>query len=177
MSRGSFQSCGQFWPHKSNIGCSALVNRCERCFRTLVELLRGGARFFFPRKHSDRDALWFRCQVHKLDPITTQMTKHVRRCCYSITSGNSRIHSDPAVVLLHEARFILHGGEKRGDVFRIARVLLWRESDKSFASRRWLDTFLAAPGDICPIPNALPVAGSSYLVHPRSIVALARIAK
>jgi hypothetical protein len=43
--------------------------------------------------------------------------------------------------------------------------------------RRWLDTFLEAPSDICPIPNAPPVAGSSYLVNLRSIVALARIAK
>jgi len=43
--------------------------------------------------------------------------------------------------------------------------------------RHWLDTFLEAPSDICPVPNAPPVAGSSYLVNPRSIVALARIAK
>jgi len=41
--------------------------------------------------------------------------------------------------------------------------------------RRWLDTFLEAPDDICPISNAPLVAGSSYLVNPRSIVALARI--
>jgi isoamylase len=43
--------------------------------------------------------------------------------------------------------------------------------------RRWLDTFLEAPDDICPISNAPLVAGSSYLVNPRSIVALARIAE
>ncbi len=43
--------------------------------------------------------------------------------------------------------------------------------------RRWLDTFLEAPHDICPISNAPLVAGSSYLVNPRSIVALARIAE
>ena len=45
------------------------------------------------------------------------------------------------------------------------------------AWRRWLDTFLEAPHDICPISNAPLVAGSSYLVNPRSIVALARIAE
>ena len=43
--------------------------------------------------------------------------------------------------------------------------------------RRWLDTFLEAPHDICPISSAPLVAGSSYLVNPRSIVALARIAE
>jgi len=43
------------------------------------------------------------------------------------------------------------------------------------AWRRWLDTFLEAPDDICPISNAPLVAGSSYLVNPRSVVALARI--
>ena len=43
--------------------------------------------------------------------------------------------------------------------------------------RHWLDTFLEAPHDICPISNAALVAGSSYLVNPRSIVALACIAE
>jgi glycogen operon protein len=42
--------------------------------------------------------------------------------------------------------------------------------------RRWLDTFLESPDDVCLFSNAPPVAGSSYLVHPRSIVALARVA-
>ena len=41
--------------------------------------------------------------------------------------------------------------------------------------RHWLDTFLEAPHDICPISNAALVAGSS--VNPRSIVALACIAE
>jgi glycogen operon protein len=45
------------------------------------------------------------------------------------------------------------------------------------AWRRWLDTFLEAPDDICPISNAPLLAGPSYLVNPRSIVALARIAE
>jgi isoamylase len=43
--------------------------------------------------------------------------------------------------------------------------------------RRWLDTFLESPDDICLFSDAPPVAGSSYLVHPRSIVALARVAE
>jgi glycogen operon protein len=43
--------------------------------------------------------------------------------------------------------------------------------------RRWLDTFLESPDDICPISNAPLVAGSTYLVNPRSVVALARIAE
>ena len=42
--------------------------------------------------------------------------------------------------------------------------------------RRWLDTFLEPPDDICLFSDAPPVAGSSYLVHPRSIVALVRVA-
>jgi isoamylase len=42
--------------------------------------------------------------------------------------------------------------------------------------RRWLDTFLEPPDDICLFSAAPPVAGSSYLVQPRSIVALARVA-
>jgi isoamylase len=46
--------------------------------------------------------------------------------------------------------------------------------DKSRPWRRWLDTFLEPPDDICVFSNALPVAGSSYLVNPRSIVALAK---
>jgi isoamylase len=49
--------------------------------------------------------------------------------------------------------------------------------DESRPWRRWLDTFLEAPDDICPFSNATPVSGSSYLVKPRSIVALARIAE
>jgi isoamylase len=43
--------------------------------------------------------------------------------------------------------------------------------------RRWLNTFLESPDDICPISSAPLVAGSTYLVNPRSIVALARIAE
>jgi isoamylase len=43
--------------------------------------------------------------------------------------------------------------------------------------RRWLDTSLAAPDDICAFSNAATVRDSSYLVNPRSIVALARIAE
>ena len=42
--------------------------------------------------------------------------------------------------------------------------------------RRWLDTFLEPPDDICLFSDAPPLAGSSYLVHPRSIVALVRVA-
>jgi len=42
--------------------------------------------------------------------------------------------------------------------------------------RRWLDTFLEPPDDICLFSDAPPVAGSCYLVHPRSIIALARVA-
>ena len=42
--------------------------------------------------------------------------------------------------------------------------------------RRWLDTFLETPDDVCRPSNAPVVTGSSYLVNPRSIVALARIA-
>ena len=43
--------------------------------------------------------------------------------------------------------------------------------------RRWLDTSLPAPDDICAFSNAATVRGSSYLVNPRSIVVLARIAE
>jgi isoamylase len=32
--------------------------------------------------------------------------------------------------------------------------------------RRWLDTFLESPDDICLFSKAPPVASSSYLVHP-----------
>jgi len=42
--------------------------------------------------------------------------------------------------------------------------------------RRWLDTFLEPPDDICLFSDAPPVAGASYLVNPRSIVALVRVA-
>jgi len=40
-----------------------------------------------------------------------------------------------------------------------------------------LDTFSEPPDDICLLSNARPVAGSSYLVHARSVVALARMAE
>jgi hypothetical protein len=58
---------------------------------------------------------------------------------------------------------------------------LWFElppipADESRPWRRWLDTFLEAPDDICVFSNARLVRGSSYLVNPRSIVGLARIA-
>jgi isoamylase len=43
--------------------------------------------------------------------------------------------------------------------------------------RRWLDTFLEPPDDICLFSNAPPIDGSSYLVQPRSIVALVRVEK
>jgi glycogen operon protein len=48
--------------------------------------------------------------------------------------------------------------------------------DESRPWRRWLDTFLEPPDDICVFSNAPLVGSSSYLVNPRSIVALARIA-
>jgi isoamylase len=43
--------------------------------------------------------------------------------------------------------------------------------------RRWLDTFIEPPDDICLFSSAPPVTDPSYLVHPRSIVALARVAE
>lgn len=49
--------------------------------------------------------------------------------------------------------------------------------DESQPWRRWLDTSLQAPDDICTFSNAPLLEGSSYLVNPRSIVALARIAE
>jgi isoamylase len=48
--------------------------------------------------------------------------------------------------------------------------------DESRPWRRSLDTFLEPPDDICAFSNAPPVGSSCYLVNPRSIVALARIA-
>jgi isoamylase len=48
--------------------------------------------------------------------------------------------------------------------------------DKSRPWRRWLDTFLEPPDDICSFSNAPPIGSSSYLVNPRSIAALVRIA-
>lgn len=47
--------------------------------------------------------------------------------------------------------------------------------DESRSWRRWLDTSLEAPDDICELLNAPPVKGSNYLAEPRSIAALARI--
>jgi glycogen operon protein len=43
--------------------------------------------------------------------------------------------------------------------------------------RRWLDTFLEPPDDICLSADAPPVPGSFYLVRPRTIVGLARVAE
>jgi isoamylase len=43
--------------------------------------------------------------------------------------------------------------------------------------RRWLDTFIEPPDDICLFSDAPPVTDPSYLLHPRSIVALARVAE
>jgi isoamylase len=43
--------------------------------------------------------------------------------------------------------------------------------------RRWLDTFLDAPNDICAFTDAPSLEGFSYLVNPRSIVALVRVAE
>jgi isoamylase len=48
--------------------------------------------------------------------------------------------------------------------------------DESRPWRRWLDTFLEPHDEICTFSKAPPVGSSSYLVNPRSIVALARIA-
>jgi hypothetical protein len=36
--------------------------------------------------------------------------------------------------------------------------------------RRWLDTFLEAPNDICAFTDAPSLEGFSYLMNPRSIV-------
>jgi isoamylase len=49
--------------------------------------------------------------------------------------------------------------------------------DKPQPWRRWLDTFLEPPDDIGALADAPQVGDLSYLVNPRSIVALARIAE
>ena len=56
--------------------------------------------------------------------------------------------------------------------FELPRI----SEDESPPWRRWLDTFLEPPDDVCQFSNAPRVAGSSYLVYPRSIVALVRVA-
>lgn len=38
--------------------------------------------------------------------------------------------------------------------------------------RRWIDTFLESPNDIVPWEEAQPIAGPTYLAHPRSVVVL-----
>jgi glycogen operon protein len=38
--------------------------------------------------------------------------------------------------------------------------------------RRWVDTALPSPDDVCPPEEALPIAGRSYRAAPRSVVAL-----
>jgi isoamylase len=49
--------------------------------------------------------------------------------------------------------------------------------DKPRPWRRWLNTFLEPPDDICALADAPQVGDLSYLVNPRSIVALARMAE
>jgi isoamylase len=38
--------------------------------------------------------------------------------------------------------------------------------------RRWVDTALASPADVCPPEEAPPIAGQPYRAAPHSVVAL-----
>src|SRR4029453_3189783 len=93
--------------------CIDLTNRRERFFRTLAELFRSGAKFFFPRNDSNRDALWFRRQAQEFDSIAEGITERVRRNRYSVAGSDRRKNSGPAVVLLDDARFLIHRCENR----------------------------------------------------------------
>src|SRR5262249_31195587 len=101
----------------------------------LAELLRGWGKNSFPRNDSDLDALWFRRQAHEFDAIAEHVTERVRRERYSRAGTDRRINSGPAVVLLHDARFVSHSRKNRSDVFFIARILLRCESYERFARR------------------------------------------
>src|SRR6185312_10128127 len=71
--------------------------------------------------------------MQQFNPIIEDVTECVRRECHSTAGTDRRKNSGPAVVLLHDARFIIHPRENRSDVFLVASVLLGYQSDEWFA--------------------------------------------
>ena len=71
----------------------------------------------------------------EFDAIAEHMIEGVRRKRYSGAGTYRGINSGPSVVLLHDARFLIHPRKYRSSVFFLARILLGRESNERFPRR------------------------------------------
>src|SRR4029077_7354605 len=112
-----------------------LTYSTKRFFRPLAELFRCRTKSSFPGDNPDWNTLRLRRKTQKFYPIAKSITKRVR------SEGSSRASIDggenprPTVVLLHDARFILHSGEGGREVYPVLRKLLMHQSNERFARR------------------------------------------
>jgi hypothetical protein len=73
--------------------------------------------------------------MHDFDPIIECVSERIRGECYSRAGTDSGKHTRPTVMLLHEARLIVHAREDRMQIFQVTRIVLARQANERFPRR------------------------------------------
>ena len=101
-----------------------LTSRAKSFFRTLAELLRCRTKSSLPRDDADWNAFWLRRKREKFHSIAEGIVEGVRSDGYSCTRVHRREKPGPTIMLLNEARFILHTREDSINVYPVLRIFL-----------------------------------------------------
>ena len=112
-----------------------LTNRRERIFGALAELRRRWAKFPSRRNDSNSDPFRFSRQTHESNTIIERVIERIRGKGYADAGADRGKNTRPPVVLLHEARLVVHASEDRIQIFQITRIVLSRQPNERFARR------------------------------------------
>ena len=98
------------------------LTTAELFSRTLTELLRCWTPSSFTGDNSDSDTLRLRSKMQKFYPIAEGIFESVGNHGYPCTGVDRSENARPTIMLLHDARFILHFSEDRSEVDPVLRI-------------------------------------------------------
>ena len=93
-------------------------------FRAFAELLRCRTKSPLPGDNPNWNALWLRRKREKFHAIAERIVESVRSNGYPCAGVDRREKPGPTIVLLHEARFMLHLREDSIHVYPVLRIFL-----------------------------------------------------
>ena len=114
------------------VGVTSLP-RVECFFCAQAELLRCRTKSPLPGDNPNWNALWLRRKREKFHAIDERIVESVRSNGYPCAGVDRREKPGPTVVLLHEARFMLHLREDSIHVYPVLRIFLVQQSNERFA--------------------------------------------
>src|SRR4029453_5758258 len=101
------------------------LSRGVECFSCAqAELLRCRSKSSFARDDSEWNALWLRRQRNKFHAIIEAVVEGVRGHGYPRAGVPRRKKPGPTIVLLHDARLVLHACEDGINIYPVLRIFL-----------------------------------------------------